>query len=104
MEVVSAVGKKDEKARAIQGMWRHNMVYIPTRLQWSDELLGQMKRFPKGKFDDKVDAMANFARITNKVGKNNHVRKGAEETGDENVMYLSGSQGRKQKAGGWMGI
>ena len=104
MEVVSAVGKKDEKARAIQGLWRHNMVYIPTRLQWADELLGQMKRFPKGKFDDKVDALANFGRIRDKVGKNHHVRKGAEETGDENVMYLSGHGRQSNKAGGWMGV
>jgi hypothetical protein len=63
-----------------------------------------MKRFPKGKFDDKVDALANFGRIRDKVGKNHHVRKGAEETGDENVMYLSGHGRQANKAGGWMGV
>lgn len=68
LEVVPAnAGDKSVKARAFQGLWRHNKVYLPVKLRWADEVLGQMKRFPMGKHDDKVDALANFGRIIDKV-------------------------------------
>ena len=99
MEVVSAnAGDKTVKARGIQGLWRHNKVYLPIKIRWADELLGQMKRFPKGKYDDKVDALANFGRCIDKI-------RGGEAAPEkeENKHGLYVVQGGA-KPYGWMGI
>jgi predicted phage terminase large subunit-like protein len=67
LEVVSAAGDKGTKASTFQGLWRFNKVYLPVKKKWADELLYQMLRFPKGKFDDKVDALSIFGRLIDKV-------------------------------------
>ena len=37
-------------------------MYIPNT-QWGDELIDQLVRFPRGKFDDKVDVCSLIARM-----------------------------------------
>jgi predicted phage terminase large subunit-like protein len=97
-EVVSAKGQKDEKANAFQGLWRHNKVYLPVKSGWAVEVLGQMKRFPKGSHDDKVDALSVFGRLIDKVRGGS----GTIQEKKENRHGLRVVGGGKPY--GWMGI
>jgi len=53
-------GRADKvaRARAIQGRMRQGMVYFPEYEQWYEGLQDEMLRFPDGKNDDQVDALA----------------------------------------------
>lgn len=91
-------GDKTVKASAFQGLWRFNKVYLPTKVKWSDDLLAQMLRFPKGKFDDKIDALSVFGRLINKVRGGTGVEQKEERRSTARVVGISG------KRYGWMGI
>jgi len=53
-------GKRDKplRARAIQGRMRQGKVYFPSDQSWMLELKTEMLKFPLGKHDDMVDALA----------------------------------------------
>lgn len=68
LEIVDhSANNKQGAARAFQALWRMNRVFLPEGQPWAVELLHQLTRFPKGTFDDKVDACSVFGRIINRV-------------------------------------
>ena len=57
-----AKNNKEANARSFQALVEAGRVYIPNT-DWGDELIEQLVRFPKGRFDDKVDVCALIARM-----------------------------------------
>ena len=55
-----ATGRADKqlRARAIQGRIEQKRVHFPKDLGWAQDLLAEMLRFPAGRHDDQVDALA----------------------------------------------
>lgn len=53
-------GRRDKIARSrpIQGRMQQGMVYFPTRAPWVQQMVNELLRFPNGKHDDQVDALA----------------------------------------------
>lgn len=64
-------GRRDKqaRARAIQGLLRSGVVFIPNpeTCQWSMELMQEMLRFPSGVHDDQVDAVAWIGVMINEM-------------------------------------
>jgi len=54
------VGRRDKeaRARAIQGRMQQGMVYFPKDAVWTGTMVAELLRFPNGKNDDQVDALA----------------------------------------------
>lgn len=57
-----AKNNKEANARSFQALVEAGRVYIPNT-QWGDELIDQLVRFPKGRFDDKVDVCSLISRM-----------------------------------------
>lgn len=49
---------KEARARAIQGRMQQGMVFFPKGTDFGDLLVNELLRFPNGKHDDQVDALA----------------------------------------------
>jgi len=49
---------KAATARGIQGRWSQGMVMLPEQAPWLADLEGELLRFPAGRHDDQVDALA----------------------------------------------
>lgn len=57
------IGDKAARARSFQARAASGKVYLPKNKDWATDLYNQLLRFPKGKYDDKVDVCAIFGRI-----------------------------------------
>ena len=59
------VGKQDKiaRARAIQGRMQQGMVLFDEQAPWFPSLQSEMLRFPDGKHDDQVDAIAHVGQL-----------------------------------------
>jgi predicted phage terminase large subunit-like protein len=100
MEVVPAgAGDKTVKASQFQGLWRFNKIYLPTKVKWADDLLYQMLRFPKGAYDDKVDALGVFGRLLDKVKGGSS--KDSEKTKGRGHLRVVNNGNKRY---GWMGV
>ena len=53
-------GRRDKiaRARSIQGRMQQGMFYVPTQAPWVQVFVNELLRFPNGKHDDQVDALA----------------------------------------------
>jgi predicted phage terminase large subunit-like protein len=53
-------GKRDkvQRARPLQGLIQKRKVFFPLNAEWTPSTVGELLRFPKGKHDDQVDALA----------------------------------------------
>lgn len=62
-------GRRDKtsRARPLQGLVQRRKVFLPRAAEWTPSLVGEMLRFPKGKHDDQVDALAYAALNINEV-------------------------------------
>lgn len=62
-------GRRDKEARArsLQGLVRRRKVFFPRTAEWTPSVVGELLRFPKGKHDDQVDALAYAAMNVNTV-------------------------------------
>lgn len=62
-------GRRDKasRARPLQGMVQRRKVFLPRTAEWTPSLVGEMLRFPRGKHDDQVDALAYAALNVNTV-------------------------------------
>lgn len=60
---------KDKMTRttAIAGMLQAGRVYLPARASWRADFEYELSRFPSGKFDDQVDALALLGRMLEKM-------------------------------------
>lgn len=58
VETYARTADKQVMARAIQGRWSQGMVLLPEQAGWLADLEGELLRFPAGRNDDQVDALA----------------------------------------------
>ena len=58
---------KEARARTIQGRMRQGRVFFPRQAAWLHELMNEMLKFPAGKHDDQVDALAHLGNIINEM-------------------------------------
>ena len=58
---------KATMARAIQGRWSQGMVMLPEQAPWLADLEAELLRFPAGRHDDQVDALALIGLHLDKV-------------------------------------
>jgi len=62
-EWLPAIADKPTNCKSFQARARMGMVYLPRNTAWADDLVSQLTRFPKGKFDDIVDVCGLFGRM-----------------------------------------
>jgi len=62
LEWLPSITDKVMRARSIQARWSMGKVFLPMVAPWKADLVGQMLKFPGGKYDDGVDVMSLFGR------------------------------------------
>lgn len=62
LEWLPSLSDKVMRARAIQARCAMGKVYLPKVAGWKADLMGQLMRFPAGKYDDGVDVMSLIGR------------------------------------------
>jgi predicted phage terminase large subunit-like protein len=63
LEWLPSIGKKDARARSFQALASMGKVFLPAApVPWKADLLGQLSRFPAGRFDDGVDVCSLLGR------------------------------------------
>ena len=62
IEWLPSVTEKTARARSFQALASMNKVMVPVEAPWKAELLGQLTRFPAGKYDDGVDVCSLIGR------------------------------------------
>jgi predicted phage terminase large subunit-like protein len=63
LEWLSSIGDKPTRARSFQALASMGKVFLPAApLPWKSELLGQLTRFPAGRYDDGVDVCSLLGR------------------------------------------
>ena len=63
LEWMPAISDKPTNCRSFQARAKQGKIYLPRGKGWAQDLVAQLVRFPKGKFDDKVDVCGLFGRI-----------------------------------------
>jgi predicted phage terminase large subunit-like protein len=67
-DALTPISDKLTRARPLQGLMQQGRVYLPSDQDWTEELRGELLRFPLGVFDDCVDSLAWLARMVLRVG------------------------------------
>jgi predicted phage terminase large subunit-like protein len=62
VEWLPSVAEKTARARSFQALASMNKVMVPIDAPWKSELIGQLTRFPAGKYDDGVDVCSLIGR------------------------------------------
>jgi predicted phage terminase large subunit-like protein len=62
LEWMSSVAEKTARCRPFQALASAGKVFVPEHAGWKAELLGQLTRFPSGKYDDGVDVCSLIGR------------------------------------------
>lgn len=62
LEWLPSIGDKVVRARAFQARASMGNVYLPASAPWLPDLMGQLMRFPAGKYDDGVDVCSLIGR------------------------------------------
>jgi phage terminase large subunit-like protein len=62
LEWLPSIADKVVRARSIQALGSMGKVYLPKSSHWKADLMGQLMRFPAGKYDDGVDVMSLIGR------------------------------------------
>ena len=62
-----SANNKEANARSFQALWEAGRIYLPKGEPWAASLLEQLTRFPKGRYDDKVDVCSIFARMISQI-------------------------------------
>jgi predicted phage terminase large subunit-like protein len=62
LEWLPSVHEKTARARSFQALASMNKVMMPVEASWKAELIGQLTRFPAGKYDDGVDVCSLIGR------------------------------------------
>lgn len=62
IEWMASINDKPTRCRAFQAMASMGKVFLPVTARWKAELLGQLLRFPAGKYDDGVDVCSLIGR------------------------------------------
>lgn len=69
LEWLPSISDKEARARSIQAMASMGNVWLPKHAIWKSDLMGQLLKFPTGKFDDGVDTMSLFGRGLRQMGR-----------------------------------
>jgi predicted phage terminase large subunit-like protein len=67
IETKSSTNDKITRARSIQGRMKAQMVRFDRESGWFDGLLTEMTQFPRGKHDDRVDAMSLLGQMLDEL-------------------------------------
>jgi predicted phage terminase large subunit-like protein len=62
IEWLASVTEKTARARSFQAMASMGKIMVPVEAPWKAELIGQLTRFPAGKYDDGVDVCSLIGR------------------------------------------
>ncbi len=62
VEWLASISDKPTRGRSFQAMCSMGRVIFPRRAPWKADVLGQLFRFPAGKYDDAVDVCSLFGR------------------------------------------
>jgi len=62
LEWLPSVAEKTARARSFQALASMSKVMVPIEAPWKSELIGQLTRFPSGRFDDGVDVCSLIGR------------------------------------------
>jgi predicted phage terminase large subunit-like protein len=62
IEWLPSIADKPTRCRSFQAMASMGKVFLPRMAAWRSELLGQLSRFPAGKYDDGVDVCSLMGR------------------------------------------
>tara|TARA_R110002094_G_scaffold157781_1_gene144029 strand:+ start:13799 stop:15184 length:1386 start_codon:yes stop_codon:yes gene_type:complete len=63
MDWMPTIADKPTMCRAFQARAKQGKVYLPKDTPWAQDLLAQLLRAPKGKYDDKFDVVGLFGRM-----------------------------------------
>jgi predicted phage terminase large subunit-like protein len=63
LDWLPTVADKPTMCRSFQARAKMGKVYLPSGVAWAEDLVSQLVRFPKAKYDDKVDVCGLFGRI-----------------------------------------
>lgn len=66
---------KEQNARGFQAIVSSGRFYVPRGEPWAQALVEQLCRFPRGKFDDKVDTCSLLAKMINKLWASKALKK-----------------------------
>src|SRR4029077_15001904 len=61
-ECLPSVAEKTARCRSFQALASMGKVYLPEQAAWKADLIGQLTRFPAGKYDDAVDVCSLIGR------------------------------------------
>lgn len=91
---------KPQRARAIQGRHRMGGVKFNQEASWYPDLEQEMRRFPRGRHDDQVDAMAYLGLMLNKMLPGRTEKELEDEMYEEMLNeYYSNYDGRSAVTG-----
>ena len=62
LEWLPSVAEKTARCRPFQALASMGKIYLPEQASWKADLVGQLTRFPAGKFDDAVDVCSLIGR------------------------------------------
>ena len=79
---------KEENARGFQALVAAGRVYVPREAPWAENLIDQLCRFPRGKFDDKVDTCSIFAKMINKLWAQEAVKNTSKQKDPQSIEEL----------------
>lgn len=67
LEWFPSIADKPTRARAFQAKVYSENVFLPRKASWKSDLMGQLMRFPAGKYDDGVDVCSLIGRALESV-------------------------------------
>jgi predicted phage terminase large subunit-like protein len=79
IEWLPSISEKTARARPFQNRAAMGKVFLPKNARWKAELLGQMLRFPAGKYDDGVDTCSLIGRALEQLKTPRRRRRLAED-------------------------
>jgi predicted phage terminase large subunit-like protein len=62
LEWLTSMSEKTARCRPFQALASMGKIFVPQQARWKAELLGQLTRFPAGKYDDGVDTCSLIGR------------------------------------------
>jgi len=62
LEWLPSIADKPTRARSFQGVCAMGKVFFPIKSAWKADLMGQLMKFPAGKYDDGVDVLSLLGR------------------------------------------
>jgi predicted phage terminase large subunit-like protein len=94
IETMQALTDKENRARALQGRMEHKRFWFFEESPWIQDVKRELLRFPAGRHDDIVDALAWAVRLaTGKVPKKPPARKKLKSWKDDLSQFMGGSRG-----------